>query len=313
MPPVYNKFMDAAYTVADKVELITPARFLFDAGYTPKEWNQKMLNDEHFKVLTYEPDASKVFSGPEIKGGVVVSYRDSSSYFGAIGVFTKYPELNAILRKVREQSGESMESIIAPTLSFKLSKLMLEDYPNSIGRLRTSAFTTLSEIFFEKRPKDNKDYVSMIGVLGNKRTYRYVRRDYLVDGSNTLDKWTYLMPNASGSGEFGEKLTTGVVAGPGIAFSQTFNAFGCFNEEQPTLNIEKYIKSKFARSMLGVLKITQHLSAPKWKYVPLQDFTGASDIDWSRSIPEIDQQLYKKYSLSDEEIEFIETHVKEMA
>ena len=164
MPPVYNKFMDAAYTVADKVELITPARFLFDAGYTPKEWNQKMLNDEHFKVLTYEPDASKVFSGPEIKGGVVVSYRDSSSYFGAIGVFTKYPELNAILRKVREQSGESMESIIAPTLSFKLSKLMLEDYPNSIGRLRTSAFTTLSEIFFEKRPKDNKDYVSMIGV-----------------------------------------------------------------------------------------------------------------------------------------------------
>ena len=157
------------------------------------------------------------------------------------------------------------------------------------------------------------DYVSMIGVLGNKRTYRYVRRDYLVDGSNTLDKWTYLMPNASGSGEFGEKLTTGVVAGPGIAFSQTFNAFGCFNEEQPTLNIEKYIKSKFARSMLGVLKITQHLSAPKWKYVPLQDFTGTSDIDWSRSIPEIDQQLYKKYSLSDEEIEFIETHVKEMA
>ena len=65
--------------------------------------------------------------------------------------------------------------------------------------------------------------------------------------------------------------------------------------------------------MLGVLKITQHLSAPKWKYVPLQDFTGTSDIDWSRSIPEIDQQLYKKYSLSDEEIEFIETHVKEMA
>ncbi len=54
------------------------------------------------------------------------------------------------------------------------------------------------------------------------------------------------------------------------------------------------------------------MNADKMKYVPLQDFTSASDIDWSKSVPEIDQQFYKKYSLSPEEIEFIETHVKEM-
>lgn len=64
--------------------------------------------------------------------------------------------------------------------------------------------------------------------------------------------------------------------------------------------------------MLGVLKITQHNSADKWEYVPLQDFTSNSDIDWSKPIPEIDQQLYKKYNLSSEEIDFIEAHVKEM-
>ncbi len=64
--------------------------------------------------------------------------------------------------------------------------------------------------------------------------------------------------------------------------------------------------------MLGVLKVTQDNTPGKWKYVPLQDFTPSSDIDWSKSIPEIDQQLYKKYGLTDEEIEFIETHVKEM-
>ena len=44
--PVYNIFMDATYKVAEKVELIHPARFLFDAGSTPKEWNEKMLHDE---------------------------------------------------------------------------------------------------------------------------------------------------------------------------------------------------------------------------------------------------------------------------
>lgn len=65
--------------------------------------------------------------------------------------------------------------------------------------------------------------------------------------------------------------------------------------------------------MLGILKITQHNPGPKWQYVPLQDFTPNSDIDWSQSISEIDQQLYKKYGLDEQEIQFIESHVKEMA
>ncbi len=64
--------------------------------------------------------------------------------------------------------------------------------------------------------------------------------------------------------------------------------------------------------MLGILKVTQDNLKNTWSYVPLQDFTSNSDIDWSKSIPEIDQQLYKKYGLSAEEIEFVETHVKEM-
>ena len=63
---------------------------------------------------------------------------------------------------------------------------------------------------------------------------------------------------------------------------------------------------------MGVLKVTQHITSGKWKYVPLQDFTPTSDIDWSKSISEIDQQLYKKYGLDETEIEFIESHVKEM-
>lgn len=67
--PVYNLFMDEAYKVSDKVELITPARFLFNAGSTPKSWNEKMLNDKHFKVLEYEADSSKVFTDKDIKGG----------------------------------------------------------------------------------------------------------------------------------------------------------------------------------------------------------------------------------------------------
>ena len=311
-PPIYNLFMEEAYAIGEKVELITPARFLFNAGYTPKVWNEKMLNDDHFQVLYYEPDSYKVFSGVEIKGGVVISYRDATKSHEPIETFTKYKELNGILKKVKAATTQYIDHIISATLSFKLSPKMLQEHPNTVGRLRTSAFTNLSEIFYEECPHDGYDYVSMVGLLNGKRVRRYVRRDYLVDGSGTLDKYTLLVPNASGNGEFGEKLSDFEIAEPGVAFSQTFNAFGCCDSEREAKNIGQYIKTKFARSMLGVLKITQHLPAPKWKYVPLQDFTPASDINWSLSIPEIDQQLYAKYGLDETEIEFIETHVKEM-
>ena len=74
----------------------------------------------------------------------------------------------------------------------------------------------------------------------------------------------------------------------------------------------EYIKTKFARVLLGVLKITQDNTRDKWAKVPLQDFTSNSDIDWSQSIAELDAQLYRKYGLSQEEIDFIESKVKEM-
>lgn len=64
--------------------------------------------------------------------------------------------------------------------------------------------------------------------------------------------------------------------------------------------------------MLAVLKITQHNPIGVWKYVPLQDFTPSSDIDWTKSIHDIDLQLYDKYGLTDDERQFIETHVKAM-
>lgn len=65
--------------------------------------------------------------------------------------------------------------------------------------------------------------------------------------------------------------------------------------------------------MIGVKKVTQDNPRSVWCYVPLQDFTAHSDIDWSKSVAEIDRQLYRKYDLIADEIEFIETHVKEMA
>ena len=64
--------------------------------------------------------------------------------------------------------------------------------------------------------------------------------------------------------------------------------------------------------LLGSLKVTQHNKKDVWRNIPLQDFTEKSDIDWNKSIPEIDRQLYNKYNLTEEEIGFIEKMIKPM-
>lgn len=126
-PPVYNIFMDEANKIADRVELIHPARFLFNAGSTPKSWNEKMLNDEHFKVLKYESDSNKVFPGlsTPIKGGIAITYRDSHENFGAIKAFTPFEEVNSIAHKVvNREDFSSLSDIVYSRTSYRLTDKM---------------------------------------------------------------------------------------------------------------------------------------------------------------------------------------------
>ena len=129
--PIYDSFMDISYTVAQQAVLITPARFLFEAGQTAKEWNRKMLNDEHFQVMMYEPDASTIFSSAEIKGGVAISYRDAKKKCGKIGVFTAYTQLNSILQKVSaiENEKEKLDSIISSQGIYRFSDKLFAEHP----------------------------------------------------------------------------------------------------------------------------------------------------------------------------------------
>ena len=314
--PVYNYFMDEAQKIADKVEMITPARFLFNAGKTPKEWNEKKLNDEHFKVLMYESDAAKIFPNTEIKGGVTVTYRDATKKYNPIIIYTKYPELNSILHRVTQISSESISEIVYLQNKFNLEKLYesLPEVKSQIGsngrerRLTTSIFSTTG-IFFDT---PNNSTARILGLIKNGRVYKYIDKGYLSPHEN-LDKYKIVLPKVNGTGQFGETLSSPMILEPGTGFTQSFISIGAFTEKTDAVAALNYVKSKFARTMLNILKITQDNNSDVWKYVPLQDFTDKSDIDWNTSIANIDKQLYKKYGLSREEIDFIETHVKEMA
>ena len=319
-PQIYHKFIDASYKIADRVILIHPARFLFNAGSTPKEWNERMLSDKHVKIIQYYPLSKEVFTNTDIKGGIAVSYRDIGTNFGAIEVFTSFNELNSILKKtVRRSDFKSLSEITASRTAYRLSKKMHEDYPDAINNLSaghaydmsSNIFTALPFIFFEEKPDDGHEYIQMLGRLNNQRTYRFIRRDYIVETPN-FSKYKVIIAGANGSGAIGETLSTPLIGTPLIGTTESFISIGSFETEEEAKYCEKYVKTKFARTLLGILKVTQAITPGKWKYVPLQDFTNNSDIDWSKSVAEIDKQLYTKYGLSQEEIDFIEEKVKAM-
>ena len=318
-PPIYDKFLDGAYQVSDKVLMIHPARFLFNAGSTPKQWNQKMLTDQHFKILAYEPDCSKVFANTDIKGGVAISFRDAKRDFGPITVFTQYNELNHILHKVLSTTKHFLSEIAISRTSYRLTDKMHQENPNAIGLLSkghpydmsTNIFDLLPFIFYEEKPNNGKEYIKILGRENNERVYKYIRRDFVNDVVN-LDAYKAILPKAWGTGSFGETITAPIVGGPHEANTETFLSIGNFKTKKEVENLIKYLRSKTSRALLGVLKVTQDITPIKFKYVPLQDFTSSSDIDWTKSVHDIDLQLYDKYGLTEAERDFIETHVKAM-
>ncbi len=177
--------------------------------------------------------------------------------------------------------------------------------------MSTNIFERLPYVFFDSAPNDGHDYIQIYGRLSNQRAFKYIRREYVSNVEN-LDKYKVLVPKSNGSGALGEVVSTPMIGTPMIGHTESFMSIGCFDTRNEAEAALKYIKGKFSRTMLGALKITQDNPPEKWAYVPLQDFTENSDIDWSRTITEIDQQLYAKYGLSQTEIDFIESKVREM-
>lgn len=314
--PVYHFFYDASYSVADRVELISPARFLFRAGSTPSAWNEKMLNDEHVKVEKYYPSSKDVFSDVDIKGGVAIVYRDAMTDFGCIGFFSRYEQLSAIIKKIKPLTTDNVGSIFFNRGLYRYSELAYKEHPTEMKqtsdpRVAPSSFNRMPTLFTDEKPNDGHEYVKVLGRTNSGRSYKYFRKDYLKPVRN-LSCYKTIISKASGTGAYGEALSSPVIGEPGIAYTETYVSMGEFATRGEAEALAKYIQTKTCRALLGALKVTQNIAKPIWQFVPLQDFTPNSDIDWSKSVADIDKQLYAKYGLSDDEIAFIESHVKEM-
>lgn len=313
--PVYHLFINEAKKFGNVTEFITPARFLFNAGQTPSKWNEEMLLDPHFTVLDYFDRDKEVFPGTDIKGGVAITLYNNLKSYEPIEVFVPDLDFQTIIKKVKKLTVNSLDSIISSrgmnrfSKAYMLSNKKLLSLKSGTGNMiAPNAFDKIPEAFQEKREDDS---YSITGRQNNQRVTKYIARKDVLD-NEYIHSFNVCIPKANGTGAFGEALSQSFISQPNSLTTDTFINIGRFTTENEAIALERYLKTKFLRALLSALKVTQDNPKRVWSLIPMQDFTSNSDIDWSKSIPEIDQQLYKKYGLSPKEIDFIETHVKEM-
>ena len=198
----------------------------------------------------------------------------------------------SIIDKISAISKTSMSSIIAPYMPFGL-----RSYERG---------TALPE-----SPTDV--------LMHHSKGTGYVSRDMIKACFEYVDKYNVIIGKAI-SGHLGETdengqvklLATTKIINPGEVVSESYLAIGIFDSYSEANACYKYVISRFARFLLLQGLTSMNITNERFLFVPLQDFTKGSDIDWSSSVSEIDKQLYKKYGLADNEISFIESMIKPM-
>ena len=157
-----------------------------------------------------------------------------------------------------------------------------------------------------------------ISVFSSKGIF-YVTPNTIRSNKELIDKWKVIVSktaaeHAGQADKEGRKriLSRIEVLGPNKICSESYLLVKICQDEKEAKNVVSFLKTRFVRFLLSTILLTQNIAKDKFAYIPVLDFTSNNDINWCKSIPEIDQQLYLKYHLTNEEIAFIEKMIKPM-
>jgi len=310
--PVYNHFVQISKDLnPDNLSLIVPSRWM-SGGLGLSEFRQSMLEDRRLSQMTDYPDSNQIFPGVEVKGGICY-FLWKNDYDGKCDVTTIRGE--TVYGPVKRQL-DKFDILVRDSLSVVILDKILERDEESIIRILsvdkefgwTSNFND-----FEKNRVNG--FIPLHYIVKGKRKVGWINRTDISKSTELIDTHKVLIPKAGSDG--GKRIPDVVLGKPLIAVNpsvctQSF-LFFFVDSNNEAVSIEKYLKSKFLRYLVSLRKMTQDATRATYTWVPIQNFTENSDIDWNKSILEIDQQLYKKYDLSEGEIEFIESMIKPMA
>lgn len=305
--PVYDKFVEIAKkTKPEYISMIIPAKW-YNAGKGLDEFRDNMLSDTRMKKLVDYTDSNDCFDGVDIAGGVCYFLWDEIHEGLCSVVNINNGKSNKQDRKLSQHKTFIRDSN-ALSIIDKVSKIESQFLNSKVSSRKPFGLAT------NVKPSGSGDIT--LRFSGGKGLF--FRKDITVN-SNWIDTWkvitSYLTYDHAGrAGKDGKKriISTLEILAPKEICTETYIVIDALETERQALCLYNYIKTKFVRFLISQLTSTQHITKGNYALVPLQDFTSASDIDWSQSVAAIDRQLYAKYGLSDEEVAFIEGMIKEM-
>ena len=316
---LFPYFIMASARIANLSCLITPSRWFTGNGQDgsfPK-LREFAFNNNHFKKITNHL-TNDVFQG--ISVGSINYYLYDNSYVGDV--------------EFKEVVGNSINSVKRPLFEQDMDKILpMNIMSYYIKKVQGHPeFKSLTEITTSRNPfgvpdsnarllsvsSKQKDKTHTIPMLCAFEEIMYVAPDIVRRNTDIFAKWKIFTSKMNGGAGtlFDDKKVSIIgrsfVGEPNTICSGALIAIGSFDTRCEAENLKKYMETKFLRFMVGLMKSSQALYQNVYQFVPMQDFTENSDIDWSKPIDEIDAQLYAKYNLTPEEIAFIESKVKEM-
>lgn len=327
--PIYNLFVQNAKLLNPRyISMIIPSRWM-TGGKGLDDFRKDMINDKHICKLYDYINPKDCFADVDIKGGVCYFLWDKE-YSGKCHIYTK-DSSDTIAQSFRYLREENDDIFIRDEnlLNIKNTVWNKNNNNNDNFALITSAskpYGLRADVIKEPNKYnldrlEDDEFINSYRLIGldKKRVEKYIPKNYFkLKKSNAIDKYKIFISKAYGCGAIGEVpstpvLGTPVLGTPGDVCTETFLEIGPFDTEIQAQNCIKYIKTKFFRALVGIMKQTQNTTKETYRYVPIQNFTNNSDINWEKQIVDIDKQLYQKYRLSNDDIEFIETKITPMS
>lgn len=318
--PIYHHFVRMAKKLnPELISFIMPTRW-YAGGKGLDDFRDEMINDVHLRVLHDWLTPEDIFPNTNIRGGVCYflwdKNYDNSQDLTRVVTHENNRVTNDVFRSIKTEGvdifvrdGKSIP-ILAKVLANENTDLML----NHISPLRPFGFRGYF-VKDEKFRPTNAGLSDPIICYGKGKAMGYLERSEVTVRSKWIDNWKVFTPRANNIGtELNDDNLNTFVGEPKTICTESYLVIGAeLNlDEASSNNLSKYFKTRFVRYLHSLAKGSQDAVARTYRFVPVQDFFKTSDIDWSVSVEEVENQLYKKYGLSEDEVKHIETSIKAM-
>lgn len=319
--PIYQLFIQNAIALNPRyLSMIIPSRWM-TGGKGLDEFREFFIHCKNLKELHDNANSKICFPNNDIKGGVCYFLYDSK-YEGKTNIFfhATNGQTYTSFRYLKDGDDdiyirdERLVKLKNDVWS-NLKERSIEDISSSRKPygLCGDVMTEYSKYNLPKlSEKKIENGYEVLGLVKLKRTWMYIPNDYPLPKKDGLSSYKVFITRNYGSGEIGECPANPIIAEPNQICTETFIQIGDFKTKTEAENLLKYIKTKFFRALVSIVKQDQGASKSIYRYVPLQDFTSNSDIHWDKPIDAINDDLIKKYNLDEEDENFIKENIQEM-